>query len=435
MSTLSTLIASSGGGGIPLGGSANFVNKGLKFTDENGIEWLKQGTLMVDPTNQYPNADKKLVSEADPAVHGHASFGSRSQNRINGVMGPNGNIFIGAYYRGDAYQNYYSYGQFKDVSTGLSPGSGTDGYSFPGSSSNYKYYGVNYFHVPNAPVGVNSAANTYNKMAMYMRAYGTDMGGDVLITGRLTGWQSSATTVTGHIEGQQHISYMRNAAGGGHPNHTLFYGMNGGNTQYSPMGLPFYDHVNEKMYVLCINSWSKTISNGTQLHEYDWSGATNFKTNGTGFNNYQYATSSILDPLGLATTSDAEVTYVDGIMSDETYVYISYRKLLAGTYYYNLRRFPMNGLTNGWASGTDVMTDHLYDVTIWKPSTNVANVLEQDATSYSPPIAYGGLDTNGDAQYIRKHSSLGYKQYAQTESFGSSTAAVEGQAYSYVRIK
>jgi hypothetical protein len=421
-----------GGGGTPISAVENFVDKPLTFTDENGVEWLKQGTLLVDTSNQYPDVAKKDIFYHDATKHDVSTWSPRSGDILQGIAGPTGEIVIGNYYRTDAYKYQYMWARF-DASSGTE---GDYGVSFPSVTTSSVYYGVNYYHCPNAPVGSNTAANTYYKNGISLKC-DSSITNDQLETYTLLGNGTSSSDSRGSLGSQIATTWLRNSnTTGTTAERALFAGMP---TPSVPKSHIFFDHVNNKLYALVYHTLnpSSHASNNTysQLHEWDWSQHTNFRNNGSMSNTYNVATASTMDPLDLENIADNVCNAISGIMSDETYVYINYGRVVSGVTTYNLRRFPMNGLTD-WSNGTDIMDDHVNSSQVWIDDPNVTNGLKlRNSTSYSNPTSYGGEDANGDDMFIKYSSSQGYVKGVLQEAFGSTTSASEGQALSYLRIK
>jgi hypothetical protein len=422
MSNFSDFVGGSGGTATDLlSATKDFVNKPLKFTDENSSEWLRQGTLITDAANEYPDAAPLIVKYQTPA-DGRVAQVARSQN-MN--FHRNGNTVLGAYYRSDQYQHYYSYGTLK-AEDGVSDGYGADGMAVPGSyGGDYRYYGWNYIDVLNAPAGTNSAANVGNKMAMYLRSYYTDsqLKYTDLCIHNLHGYQSDSTFPNGRLDG-------------GATNTVRLQDVNGddlwtlvGSNLYNATADMWYDPSAHKLYV----------HRSPLLHVFDFGArsaghAANQSYNGHMGNGTINAVSSTIDAFG---TLDSSVrSGYSGITNDSAFVYMTYSKTVNGANISNIRKLPMATVTD-WSTGVDILTDHVNSNTLWKDDVNVTNALSSVVTT-AYGLTYFGTESDGTIKLLARSTSSGLYEFSVIGALGSPTnsyGTTMGAARSYLRIK
>jgi len=422
MSNFSDFVGGSGGTATDLlSATKDFVNKPLKFTDENSSEWLRQGTLITDAANEYPDAAPLIVKYQNP-TDGIVPQINRSQN-VN--FHRNGNNVLGSYYRGDAYQYQYAYGALK-AEDGVSDGTGDYGTNFPSYSGYYKFYGVNYMDVLNAPAGINSAANTGYRMAMFLKAYqynGSDIEGDQLKIYNLQGYQSDSTWQDGRITGNQVDSVLLRDVNGDN----IWKMVYASNT--APQASMWYDPSAHKLYVLT----------GTMLHVFDFGArstghAASQSTTGNMGGGTITAVSSTLNAFG---TLDSSVrSSYSSITNDSAFVYMTYSKTVNGVNVTNIRKLPMATVTD-WSTGVDILTDHVNTNTLWKDDVNVTNALSTVNTSASN-LTYFGTESDGTIKLLARSTQGGVYELSVIGALGSPTNAygtTMGAARSYLRIK
>jgi len=428
MSNFSDFVGGSGGTATDLlSATKDFVNKPLKFTDENSSEWLMQGTLITDAANEYPDAAPLIVKYQTP-TDGRVSQIYRSQNdRFH----RNGNTVLGGYHRTDQYQHYYSYGTLK-AEDGVSDGTGSDSQGVPGSyGGDYRYYGWNYIDVLNAPAGTNSAANVGYKMGMCLRSYlSTTYGYELLYNDlcihNLHGYQSNSTFPDGRLDGAPRYTVRLKDVNGAD-----LWTMANSNSLYAPKADMWYDPSAHKLYVHMSGL----------LHVFDFGArgtwhATSQSTTGDMGGSSINAVSSTLNAFGTPDTSIRSNATLSAITNDSSFVYTTYSKLIDGVSFTNIRKLPMATVTD-WSTGVDILTDHVTSGTLWKDDVNVTNALNPVNTSVYG-LTYFGTESDGNIKLVERSTQGGLYEFSVIGALGSPTNAYGttlGAARSYLRIK